>query len=161
MSELTELQKVNEETMRFIRGKYFLDEIGNGIDELKLNVSGQTVLTINIREDRYDFFFVFEKAERELFEVRRNEFSQRIQEIYHKSRTYDDGKVIIISVTDLQTLEAVKQLILIKMKPNRKPFPKEQAIYASSGHRCDLCVHYNGGTICNLELMNFLLCFIM
>jgi hypothetical protein len=54
---------------------------------------------------------------------------------------------MFISVADLQMLEAVKQLILIKKKPNRKPFPKEQAVYSSCGHRCDLCVHYNGGTI--------------
>lgn len=144
---ITELQKVDEETMRFMRGKYVLDEVGNGKDELKFRRGGKTVLTIYIREERYDFLVIFGKAERELFEARRNEFPQKIQEIYDYSKTYHDGKWMLIPVTDLQTLEAVKQLILIKKKPNRKPFLKEQAVYSSCGHRCDLCVHYTGGTI--------------
>ena len=32
----------------------------------------------------------------------------------------------------------------IKKKPNRKPFPKDNAVYAQCGQRCDLCVHYTG-----------------
>jgi len=43
--------------------------------------------------------------------------------------------------------KAVKRLIMIKKKPNSKPFPKETAIYSKCGHRCDLCIHYSGGTI--------------
>lgn len=35
MSNKTELQKVSENTMCFMRGKYVLDEVGNGKDELK------------------------------------------------------------------------------------------------------------------------------
>lgn len=147
MSDKTELQKVSEETMRFMRGKYVLDEVGNGKDELKFRRGGKTVLTIYIRDDHYDFLVIFGKAERELFEARRNELPQKIQEIYDNSKTYHDGKWVHIPVTDLQTLEAVKQLVLIKKNPNRKPFPKEQAVYSSCGHRCDLCVHYTGGTI--------------
>ncbi len=143
----TELQRVSEETMRFMRGKYVLDEVGNGIDELKFRKSGKTVLTITIREDRYEFLVIFGKAERELFEARRKEFPQKLQEIYDNSKTYHDGKWMYISVADLSMLEAVKQLVLIKKKPNRKPFPKEEAVYSGCGHRCDLCVHYNGGTI--------------
>ena len=38
-------------------------------------------------------------------------------------------------------------MILIKKRPNRKPLPKEKAVYGKCGHRCDLCIHYNGGTI--------------
>ncbi len=113
MNEKTELQKVSEETMRFLRGKYVLDEVGDGKDQLQFCENGETIVAIRIYENRYDF---------------------RV-----------DGNCI--SVTDLETLEAVKQLILSKKKPNRKPFPKEQAVYASCGHRCDLCVHYAGGTI--------------
>ena len=147
MSKNEELQKVSEETMRFMRGRYVLDEVGNGKDELKFRKSGKTVLTIYLREDHYDFLVIFGKAERELFEGRRNEFPQEIQDIYNNSKTYHDGKWMLISVTELPMLEAVKKLIMIKKKPNRKPFPKDQAVYASCGHRCDLCVHYNGGTI--------------
>jgi hypothetical protein len=53
--EKTTLERVGEETMRFMRGKYLLDEGGNGADELKFRRGGKTVLTVYIREDRYDF----------------------------------------------------------------------------------------------------------
>lgn len=143
----SELQKVSEETMRFMRGKYELDEVSNGKDELKFKRGAKTILTIYIHEDHYVFLVIFGKAEREKFEERRNEFSQQIQEIYDKSKTYHDGKWMWIPVKDLNTLESVKQLILIKKKPNRRPFPKENAVYSKCGMRCDLCVHYCGGTI--------------
>ena len=55
MNEKTELQKVSEETMRFMRGKYVLDEVGNGKDEVAFCDGDQTILTIYIREGYYDF----------------------------------------------------------------------------------------------------------
>lgn len=147
MNNITELQKVSDKTMRFMRGKYVLDEVGDGKDELKFRRSGITVLTIYIRENHYDFLVIFGKVEREKFEAERNGFPQKIQEIYDNSKTYHDGKWMFIPVADMETLEAVKGLILIKKKPNRKPFSKDQAVYSKCGHRCDLCVHYCGGTI--------------
>lgn len=147
MSEKTKLQEVSEETMRYLRGKYVLDEVGNGKNELKFRRGGKTVLTIYVRENSYDFLLIFGKAERDLFEAKRSEFPQEIEAIYDNSKTYHDGKWMLIPVTDLHTLEAVKQLVLIKKRPNRKPFSKEQAVYSSCGHRCDMCVHYDGGTI--------------
>jgi len=138
----TELQKVSEETIRFMRGKYIADEVSNGNDELKFRRGGKTILTIYIRDDRYDFLVIFGKVEREKFETCRSEFSTKIQDIYDNSKTYHDGKWMLIPVDDLDTFEAVKKLIIIKKKPNRKPFPKENAVYANCGHRCDLCIHY-------------------
>jgi hypothetical protein len=151
MNKKTELQKVSEETMRFMRGKYIADEIGDGKDELKFRRGGKTILTIYIRDNRFDFLVIFGKMEREKFENQRSEFPEQIQEIYDTSKTYHDGKWMMIPVADIDMFEAVKQMILIKKKPNRKLFPKEQAVYADCGHRCDLCVHYTGGTI-NEEL---------
>jgi hypothetical protein len=144
------LQKVSEETMRFMRGKYVLDEVPGkyyDIDCLKFRQGKKTILSINIHEDHYDFQIIFGKAEREKFELQRKEFPKTIQDLYDKERTLHDGKWLLIHVEDMATLEVAKQLILIKKKPNRKPFPKEQAIYGDCGHRCDLCVHYTGETI--------------
>ncbi len=146
-SEKTMLQRVSEETMYFMRGQYALDEVGNGKDELKFRRGGKTVVTIYIRDGRYDFLVIFGKAERERFEAERSAFPEKLQEIYDNSKTYHDGKWMWIPVADLDTLEAVKQLIRIKKKPNRKPFPKDTAIYSKCGQRCDLCIHYSGGTI--------------
>jgi hypothetical protein len=145
-----ELQKVSEETMRFMRGKYRLDEVPGkyyDIDCLKFRQGKKTILSINLHDDRYDFQVIFGKAEREKFEERRDEFPLCIHDIYDNSKTQYDGMWMLIPVADLDTLEAVKKLILIKKNPNRKPFPKEQALYSDCGHRCDLCVHYSGGTI--------------
>lgn len=150
MSAKIELQKISEETMRFLRGKYALDEVPGkyyDIDCLKFRQGKKTILSINIHEDHYDFQIIFGKVEREKFEARRNEFPNAIQDLYDKAHTYHDGKWMLIRVEDMATLGVVKQMILIKKNPNRKPFPKEQAIYGDCGHRCDLCVHYTGGTI--------------
>ena len=150
MDDKTELQKVSEETMRFMRGKYKLDEVPGkyyDIDCLKFRQGRRTILSINIHEDHYDFQIIYGKAEREKFEARLGEFPQAIQDLYKDSRALPDGLWMLIRVEDLETLEAVKQMIMIKKKPNRKPFPKEQAVYSKCGHRCDLCVHYCGGTV--------------
>jgi hypothetical protein len=40
MNNKTELEKVSEETMRFMRGKYIADEIGDGNDTLRFRRGG-------------------------------------------------------------------------------------------------------------------------
>lgn len=147
MSDKPMRERVSEETMRFMRGKYKLDEVGNRKDELKFRGGGKTVLTILIREDHFDFVIILGKAEREEFELERGTFPKTICDIYDSTRTYHDGKWMLIPVAELDTLEAVKRLIMIKKKPNRKPFPKDTAVYTRCWHRCDLCIYYSGGTI--------------
>ena len=107
----TTLQQVSAETMRFMRGKYALDEIGNGVDKLSFSKNGEAVFTIRICDGHYDFQI--------------------------------GGESVIVTCSE--TLEAAKGLILAKKEPNRKPFPKENAIYSNCGQRCDLCIHYTGG----------------
>ena len=150
MSEKSELEKVSAETMRFMRGKYNLDEIPGkyyDIDCLKFRQGKKTILSVNIHKDYYDFQIIYGKAEREKFEARLSEFPKPIQDLYNESHVLSDGLWMLIRVDSLEMLEAVKQMIRIKKNPNRKPFPKEQAIYSDCGHRCDLCVHYSGETI--------------
>lgn len=139
---MDDLEKVSHEAMVFMRGKYRLDEVGNGKDELKFKQGQKTVLTIYIHDDRYTFLIIFGKKERESFEIQRSDFPQYIQDYYDHSKTYHDGKWMFIDVSTLAQLEAVKRLILIKKNPNRKPFSRENAIYSKCGQRCDLCVHY-------------------
>jgi len=121
MNGKTELQKVSEETMRFMRGKYKLDEIGNDKDELEFREKEETIFTIRIHQDCYDFHI--------------------------------DDKYV--RVTDLETLESVKQMIMIKKNPNRKPLPKTHIHMSNCGHRCDLCVHYKGKTSFSAEEMEY------
>jgi hypothetical protein len=112
MSEKTELQKVSDETMRFMRGMYALDEVGNGKDELAFLNGEKAVLTIYIRDGYYDFIVGQE----------------------------------VIRVFDRNNLEKAKEIVIVAMKPNRKPFPKDHIHLSNCGHRCDLCVHYKGET---------------
>jgi len=136
------LEQISHETMIFMRGKYRLDEIGDGKNELKFKQGQKTILTIYIHDDKYTFLIIFGKKERELFEMQQQEFSEYILDYYNNSKTYHDGKWMFIDVKTLQQLEEVKKLILIKKKPNRKPFSKENAFFSMCGQRCDLCVHY-------------------
>jgi len=150
MSEKTEFQKVKEETMCFMRGKYVLDEVlGKHYEDdcLRFRQGKKTILSVIIHKDYYGFLVIFGKAERDKFEAIRDEFPPFIVDIYDKAHTYHDGKWMLIRVDNMEALEAVKKMILIKKKPNRKPFPKENAVYGKCGHRCDLCIHFTGGTI--------------
>jgi hypothetical protein len=155
---MTELEKVSEETMRFMRGKYKLDEVPGkyyDIDCLKFRQGKRTFLSINIHEDHYDFQIIYGKTEREKFETRLGEFPKTIQDLYIMSHALPDGLWMLIKVDNLKTLEAVKQMIMIKKKPNRKPLPKTHIHLGNCGHRCDLCVHYKGLTSFSTEEMEY------
>lgn len=141
---MAQLEKVSHETMKFMRGRYRLDEIGDGKDELKFRQGQKTILTIYTHEDKFTFLLIFGKKERDAFEKVQNDYSQWIREYYDNAQTYHDGKWMYIDVTNLEQLEELKKLIQIKKRPNRKPFPKEGAVYSKCGQRCDLCIHYEG-----------------
>ena len=141
---MTALEQVSHEAMVFMRGCYCLDEVGNGRDELKFKQGKRTILTVYVKEDRFDFMLIYGKKEREVFEARRAEFPLWVLEIYDNAKTYHDGKWMMFPVSAPEQLEELKPLIFIKKKPNRKPFPKEGAVYGQCGQRCDLCVHYTG-----------------
>jgi len=155
-----ELEKVSEETMRFMRGKYKLDEVPGkyyDIDCLKFRQGKRTILSINIHDEYYDFQIIYGKAERAVFEKRIGEFPQAIQSLYNESSAFSDGLWMLIRVDNLETLEAVKQMIMIKKNPNRKPLPKTHIHMSNCGHRCDLCVHYRGETSFSNEERDFVL----
>ena len=141
---MNELEKISHETMVFMRGKYCLDEIGDGKNELKFKQGQKTILTVYIHDDKFTFLVIFGKKERELFDAARNDFSPFILNYYDNSKTFHDGKWMFIDVSTLEQLEEIKKLIQIKKKPNRKLFSKENALYSKCGQRCDLCVHYTG-----------------
>ena len=158
MYSKTMMQKISEETMRFMRGKYKLDEIpykySDG-DCLKFRQGKKTILSIGIYDDYYEFQIIYGKAEREKFEARIDEFPKSIRDLYNNSRVLHDGLWMYIRVDNLETLEALKQMIMIKKKPNRKPFPKTHIHMSNCGHRCDLCVHYKGEISISAEEMEY------
>ena len=62
---------------------------------------------------------------------------------------------MLIRVDNLDALEAVKKMILLKKNPNRKPFPKTHIHSGNCGHRCDLCVHFKGQATFIAEEMDY------
>ena len=141
------LQKVSEAACRFIYTNYELDEIANGKDMVMYCLGDKMIVSICIRENCFDFLLIFCREDCEQFETQRSEFPQAILDIYDSHKSWNDGKWIWIPVADMDMLEAVEKLIMIKQKPNRKPFSTDTAVYSKCGMRCDLCVHYTGGTI--------------
>jgi hypothetical protein len=49
------LKKISAEIMIFIRGNYYFDEIGNGVDELGFFENNENIFSIFIYNDRYEF----------------------------------------------------------------------------------------------------------
>jgi len=60
------------------------------------------------------------KAERDKFELERQNFSPRILELYDTSTTYHDGKWIMFPADDLSLFDDYINLLQIKRRPNRK-----------------------------------------
>lgn len=133
------------EMVRFLRGRYKLNEEAGmhyDIPCIRFRQGKKTIATLLLGEECYGFLMVLGKAERERFECEKGTFPLALQQLYDQTRTYHDGKWLQISVDSMEMWEAVKRLILIKKKPNRKPFPVETAVQGKCGQRCDLCVHF-------------------
>lgn len=139
---MTVLEQISHETMVFMRGKYRLDEIGDGRGVLKFMQGRRSIVTIYIREDNFTFLIIFGEKEMESFELQKSEFSKYIQDHYDNAKTSHGRKQLYIDVNTLEQLEEVKKLILIKKKPNQKPFPKNNTIHSNCGWRGDQSVHY-------------------
>ena len=94
MSEKTEMQKVTDEIIRFMRGRYALDEVPGKhyeADCLRFRQGKKTIVTVIFYEDHYGFLVVYGKAEREKFEKQRDEFPQSIIEIYDNATPITTG----------------------------------------------------------------------
>ena len=110
MDSKSQIEKVSSEAaMRFILGKYVVEQVGNGKDEVEFLCDGEVILKIRIRDDGYDFYI---------------------------------GGELPITVTHTDDFEIAKKMLLQKKKPNREPFPKENAVLCRNGDRCDLCYQY-------------------
>ena len=59
---MNELEKISHETMVFMRGKYCLDEIGDGKNELKFKQGQKTILTVYIHDDKFTFLVIFSNS---------------------------------------------------------------------------------------------------
>ncbi len=117
--------KVWSEVNKFIEMNYNIESIWDkggktGIYELKYRKSGKTLCALYPRELGLKILIVFGKAEREKFEGSRNNFTKYINDFYENTHQYHDGKWLYLDYNSSVSIEDIKNLILIKKKPNRR-----------------------------------------
>lgn len=116
-----------DELVGFVNENYEMDELwtagkpgGNFYKELKFRRGGKTLITLYLREGFFLAMIILGKAERGKFEERMAEFSPKLCEIYENTKTYHDGKWLILEMQDNSLVADAAKLLLIKRKPNRK-----------------------------------------
>lgn len=88
--------------------------------EYKYRRGGKTLCAMYARENCIGFMVILGKAEREKFEVRRQEFMDEIRKIYDEAKTYHDGKWLMFYPENSLMFDDFIKLLEIKRKPNRK-----------------------------------------
>lgn len=108
----------------FILQNYSMDTFWDsgrkaGIYEYKFRKSNKTLCALYAKEQSFGFMIIYGKAERETFEQDKERFSPQIQTIYDETRTYHDGKWIMIDILDDSLIDELKNMIFIKKKPKK------------------------------------------
>lgn len=91
-----------------------------GLYELKYRKSSKTLCALYPRELGLRVLVIFGKVERKKFENSRNEFTQYMNNFYDNTYQYHDGKWLYLDIVNVELIEDIKKLLLIKKKPNRK-----------------------------------------
>jgi hypothetical protein len=91
----------------------------NAIGEVKYRKSGKTLCAFYVKEGYFTVLIVFGKAEREIFELTKDNFCSEVAALYDSTHQYHDGKWLWVNVKDMGLIEDVKRLIIIKKKPKK------------------------------------------
>lgn len=86
--------------------------------EKKLKKGSKTVISFFAAENKCTVMVIYGKDERESFEKSRNDFSGYVNKLYDESKTYRDGKWIMLESEMLLDGELTK-LAAIKRKPDK------------------------------------------
>lgn len=86
----------------------------------KYRRGGKTLCTLFANDVSLCVQLVFGKKEREKFELEQDHYSKTIQTIYNESNTFHDGKWMDIYLEDQSLFDDLKNMLLIKRKPNKK-----------------------------------------
>lgn len=120
-----QLYNVWTKLCELIESKYEMEQLWNsgGKDwkfEYKYRRGGKTLCGLYARENCISFMVILGKAEREKFEADRQSFSDTILKIYDETKTYHDGKWMMVELTDNSLFDDIEKLLLIKRRPNKK-----------------------------------------
>lgn len=120
-----QLYSVWTKLCELIECKYEMEQLWNSGGKLwkyeyKYRRGGKTLCSLYARENYIGFMVILGKAEREKFEADRKSFSDTILKIYDETKTYHDGKWIMLELTDNSLFDDIEKLMLIKRRPNKK-----------------------------------------
>ena len=93
---------------------------GDWIYEYKYRRGGKTLCAFYAKQDIANILIILGKAEREKFELQRENLSEEILAIYDKTQTYHDGKWLWIPIDEKLSIEDILNMLKIKRRPNRK-----------------------------------------
>lgn len=93
---------------------------GDWIFEYKYRRGGKTLCAFYAKQDIANILIIFGKAEREKFDLQRENFSEQILSIYDETKTYHDGKWLWIPIDENLSIDDILNMLKIKRKPNRK-----------------------------------------
>lgn len=88
--------------------------------EYKYRRGGKTLCALYARENCVGFMIIFGKDERVKFEADRDNFSEKVLEIYDEAKTYHDGKWVMFEPVDTSMFDDFMKMLGIKRRPNRK-----------------------------------------
>ncbi len=88
--------------------------------EYKYRRGGKTLCALYARQHGLGFMVILGQKERQAFENQRASFSQEIQELYDTTKTYHDGKWLMLEIQDMHLAEDMQTLLRIKRRPNGK-----------------------------------------
>lgn len=143
METKTEFEKISLEIVRFMRGKYALDEIADkDNNSIYFMNKKNIVISIKIYIDKYDIVINLNENECNRFIQNKKEFLNNIIDLFDETDLYNNEKKLIYPVRSVKDFDDIKALIKFKFKPNRKTLTTENAIHSKCGHRCDLCIHF-------------------
>jgi len=120
--------KIFDLICEFINQNYQLDKVWNRQKlktrkwkyEYKFSKSKKTLCGFYVTDNCLGFMLIFGKQERAKIEENRNKYSAAFLDLYDKTETYHDGKWVMMELEDDSLLEDIKQLLVIKKKPNKK-----------------------------------------
>jgi len=89
-------------------------------NELKLQSANKTLITLYLREGYFEANIVFGKGDIEKFETARDTFGTEILELYDSVEICHGQRWLFIEMRDDNLLEDIKNMLLLKKKPNKK-----------------------------------------
>ena len=86
---------------------------------LRFRRGGKTLVSLFPKESAIGLMLIYGKDEREKFEARQADFSNKAVSGYHNAKTYHDGKWIMFYLPDEDVFKDLLAMLAIKRKPKK------------------------------------------